>query len=142
MSLASGRPTGFTERTLRDARPTLVRSIEGTIAAESTTLSLANYPASLAVDFWGFRTVLLAVEFGTYDPGDDVTLEALFLDAQSGAEFPWLVLASDAGRTIAMAPGTLVEVPVWGRKAAFRVHAQTGDPEDLQVIAYPGQLHT
>jgi hypothetical protein len=146
MAIVTGRPTSFSSQNRGASRPAVVRSITGSLAGESTTRTVAQFPASLGFACGAFDSLLVGIELGS--GSGDVTLEPLVLDAD-GALWLQIYAGAASGLTLiaaparvvtpAIAPGRLVEVPVWGQKVLFRVDAVTGTLTDLQVIAYPGR---
>lgn len=146
MPITADRPQSFASANRGASRPSVVRSITGALAAESTTRTVAQFPVALGFGCGGLESLLVGIEIGS--GSGTVTLEPLILDAAgalwlqvyAGAA-PGITLVAAPARLVtpALSPGQLVEVPVWGQKVLFRVDATTGSPVDLQVIAFPGR---
>jgi hypothetical protein len=146
MAFVTGRPASFNLKNRGASTPTVVRSISGAIAAESTTRTVAQFAATLGCKCCGFDSLLIGIELGTGSGG--VTIEPLILDA-SGALWLQQFAGAAPGITLVSAPavvvtpsmtaGKLYEVPVWGQTVLFRVSAADSNLADLNVIAYPGR---
>ena len=149
MAIVAGRPTGIADSM---TSPAVLRSITGSVSAESTTRTVATLATTLACNgFRGLDTVLLGVEFGTAGANSTITIEPLILDAL-GAVWMQIMLGAQEGTTAigapaavvtpAMSAGQLYEVPVLGAKTVlFRVHAVGGDAiTNLAILGYPGRL--
>lgn len=137
------RPTSLSATQLAVARSAVT-------AADSTTLSDANIPLASAIDCSGFQTLWVGVEFvGGTNP--TATLEVLVRDgdAADGARWKMLLVGSADGvtaaaaasaRTAALDGTALQEVRVEGRSKVFlRVHAITGTPTSLSILAMGGK---
>jgi hypothetical protein len=148
MALTARTLTSFSS--LAKSKAAVARRIEGALAAESTTRTIAQFPVVQAFNASGFDTVLLSIEFGS--GSGTATIEPLLLDEDGGVWLQQLTGAPDGVTptaelepcvTPALAPGQLVEVPVWGRPAVlFRVEAVSGAPVDLHVLVFPGRPRT
>ncbi len=148
MAIVANRPTSFKVEDRNAFKPVVVRSITGSIAAESTTRTVAQFPvATHGFNFARFDSVLIGIEMGSGT--GTVTLEPLVLDADGGlwmqmfaGAAPGLTLIATPARVVtpALNVGTFVEVPVWGQKVLFRVDAVSASPTNLQVIALPAKL--
>lgn len=93
-------------------------------------------------------SILLGVEFQGGVASDGVTIEPLILDNEAliwrrikvGSMAGITPVAAPAAPQIAIIPGELVEVPVFGAVVFFKIVAITGTPTGAgQLIARPGR---
>ncbi len=114
--------------TIAPSVATLVRTLSGTpVAAESATLSDANFPPAAAINCAGWRTVAL---YGVFTAGTTPTwsLQPLLRGGVEGAGL-W-TYASPLGAV----PGLqVVVVEVMGRLMFPRLDAITSNPTDLAL---------
>lgn len=140
------RPTGLSASQLCTAR-----SATAAIAAESTTLTDANFPLAQALDCQGFQTIWVGVEI-TAGTNPTMAIEVLVRDddAADGARWKRLLVGSPDGVTAASAASaktpaldgtSLFEVRVEGRKVMLRVDAVTnsGSTTSWKILAMGGK---
>jgi hypothetical protein len=140
---------------LRRGVVALVRTKTAVIAAESTTLTDANFPVAQAVDCNGYETVFVGVEIdGGTNP--TVALEVLSRDeeAADGKRWKKLLVGAPSGvtaiaavasqKTIALDGTGLQEVRVEGAKILFRIDAVTNAAltTEARVLVMPGRTRT
>jgi len=128
-----------------------VREIAGVIAADSATLSDANFPPASALDCRGFDSIFVGVEI---DGGSSptCTIEPLFRDGDAADQARWtrLLVGSPPGVTAAaaaiqstgaLAALTMVEIFVFGRLVYLRRTAVTnsGSTTAMRILAIPGR---
>lgn len=145
---------------LRTGETTVLRSIAGVIAADSATLSDANYPAVAGVltggiDCSGFESVFIGVEV-TVPGTSTMTIEALFFDPDGavdqklsrlmlGAE-PGVTAGALASETTGALPGVesqYAEIRVFGHpQVFFRVTAvaNSGSTTAAKILGRPGRV--
>ncbi len=143
---------------LRTGELTVLRELAaGVIAAQSTTLTDANYPPAAAVDCSGLDTVLVGVEIdGGTNP--TATVEALFYDPEAADGHRWrrMMLGAPPGVTPAALANEntgalaftvnalqLVELRVFGHsKVYFRVSAvgASGSTTGGRILGMPGRV--
>lgn len=140
------RPAG-----LNPTQMSAARTISGVIAAESATLSLANFPLAQALDCYGYETIFVGVEI-TAGTNPTATIEVLAYDPDGVASQVWkkLLVGSPPGVTAASAASqktsaldgtSLCEVRVCGRKQIMlRVDAVTNatNTTAMTILAMPG----
>lgn len=111
----------------------IARSASAVIAAESATLSDANFPVAQALNCYGFDTVLVGVEI-TAGTAPTMTIEALVRDGEAADGSRWKRMTAGlafegtpaVGDTGALDGTAFVELPVFGSKAVmFRIKAVT-----------------
>lgn len=138
--------------TLSTSAFTLVRSISGVIAADSTTLTDANIPPASALDCRGYETIFVCVEI-TGGSSPTATLEVLIRDpdATDGSRWKRILVGSPDGvtpgaaasqKTSALDGTSLYEVRVFGHEKVFlRVDAVTnsGSTTAMKILAIPGK---
>ena len=123
---------------------TEVRSIAGAIAADSTTLTDANFPTSIGYDCAGFETVIVKVEVAA-GTNPTMAIEALFRDEDAADGLRWTRRVNSSGTALttgALAANSECELVVDGHSlVAFRVTAVTnsGSTTSSKVIARPGR---
>lgn len=123
---------------------TEVRSISGAIAADSTTLTDANFPTSIGYDCTGFETVIVKVEVAA-GTNPTMTIEALFRDADAADGLRWTRRVNSAGTPLttgALPANAECELTVDGHSlVCFRVTAVTnsGSTTSSKVIVRPGK---
>lgn len=105
-------------------------------------------PATAAFNAGTLDTLLVGVEFQSNIGSDGVTIEPLILDSEAliwrrmkvGAAPGITPIAAPAAPQIALIPGELVEVPVFGAVVFFKIVAITGAPTGAgQLVARPGR---
>lgn len=129
-----------------------LREATAIIAADSATLTDANFPVASAIDCTGFDTILVGVEI-TAGVSPSMTIEALFRDAEApdGARWKRALLGSRPGVTAgALANETtgaldglsFVELRVFGAKQVFlRISAvaNAAGTTAWKILGIPGQ---
>ena len=139
---------------LSNLAPCELRSIAGVIAADSATLTDANFPVASGVCCAGFDTILVGVEI-TAGTSPTATIEALFRDndAPDGSRWKRLLLGARDGITAVGTPAAedtgalaqnsdFVELRVYGAQLVFlRVKAvgSAGSTTNLKILAMPGR---
>lgn len=119
---------------LRAGAVGVARSASAAIAAESATLSLANYPIAQSLNCLGFDTILVGVEI-TGGASPTMTIEALVYDPNAastslvwkriltGLDIEGTAAAEDSG---ALDGTAFAELPVFGAKdVMLRIKAVT-----------------
>ena len=139
---------------LDGAKAALVRTIPGTIAADSATLTDASFPVAAAIDATGYDTVFFGVEI---DGGSSptATLELLFRDEDAPDGQRWKRFKFGALEGV-VAPGSaaanqttgalssgldMVELVTLGASKIFvRVTAvaNSGSTTAMRILAKPG----
>lgn len=132
----------------------LARTIAGAIAADSATLTDANFPTSGALNCYGFDTLFVGVEIdGGASPTG--TIEALFRDAEAADGSRWhrRLFGARDGITAVGAPASettgaiasnasMVELKVHGHPQVFlRVTAVTNSAGTtaMRILVAPGK---
>ena len=137
-----------------DGELAVLRAIPGVIAADSATLTDANFPVAAAISCDGLDTIFLGVEI-TAGTAPTATLELLFRDADApdGSRWKRLLLGATPGITAlaaVAAPTTAVlaqnsdlqEIRCFGAKVVYvRVTAVTNatSTTNLNILGMPGQ---
>lgn len=123
---------------------TLARSISGVIAADSATLTDANFPVASALDCTGFQSIFVGVEIAG-GAAPTATVEALIRDADAADGSRWKRIATTPSApavqtTGALPSGEFMELRVDGRLVFLRVSAVTnsGSTTNLNILAFPG----
>lgn len=140
------------QKVLFTGEVTELRSGAGAIAADSATLSDANFPPAEAIDCTGYDSILVGVDVdGGASP--TMTIEALVRDenAADGARWKRLLLGAAPGVTLAalanettgaLAPGNLAELRVFGAKQVFlraTAVANSGGTTGWRILGIPGK---
>lgn len=123
-----------------------VRTVTGApVAADSTTLADATFDPTPdpttggAIQCRGFATIWLGVELagGT---APTVTIEPLVRDEEAADQSRWKTVLSAGSvlRTSALTGASFEEVRVDGGRVYPRIHAVTGDPTTVRILARPG----
>jgi len=113
------------------------------IAAESSTLTDANFPVAQALDCAGFDTIWVGVEI-TAGTNPTMTIEVLVRDddAADGARWKKLLVGSPDGVTAAAAASqktsaldgtSFAECKVYGRKVMLRIAPEEGQQLRVEV---------
>lgn len=131
-----------TDRVFSKHDVAVIRSISGTIAADSATLTDANIVPAAGFNCRGYNSVLVGVEVdGGTNP--TITLEPLFYDggAADGARWRRLLIGGSPQQTPALGAGTFVELMVYGwprvylrRTAVTNATSTTA----MRILAIPG----
>lgn len=139
---------------LRTGETTVVRSASAIIAADSATLTDANFPVAQALDCTGFDTILVGVEI-TAGTNPSMTLEALFRDADAADGSRWgrMLLGAAPGVTAtALANETTAalasnvawcELRVFGHPSVMlriTAVANAASTTAWKILARPGQV--
>ena len=101
-----------------------LRSGTGVIAADSATLTDANFPLTAAINCWGMHSIFIGVEIAG-DSGPTMTVEPLFRSSQcpDGSRWHRLLLGSVPGvNTVAAA------------NVAARTTTAMADDESMQEL--------
>lgn len=136
--------------------PCVVREATAVIAAESATLSDANYPVAQALSCEGFDSIFVGVEI-TGGSSPTMTIEALFRDAEAvdGARWKRVLLGAKEGITPIATPvaedtgaldGTaFVELRVFGAKQVMlrvKAVANSGSTTAWKILAAAGRTRS
>lgn len=137
---------------LSTSQVTAARTISGVIAADSATLSDANYPVADALDCAGFDSIFVGVEI-TGGSSPTCTIEPLFRDGDAADQSRWtrLLMGSPPGVTLGAAAGQstgalsnlqMAEIFVFGRVVYLRRSAVTnsGSTTAMTILAIPGRV--
>jgi len=128
---------------------TTLRSATALIAAESATLSDANYPVAQAIDCTGFDTLLVGVEV-TAGTNPTMTIEALVRDGEASDGARWKRMTSGlafegtptVGDTGELDGTAFVELAVFGAKyVMLRIKAVTNAASTTawKILGTPGR---
>jgi hypothetical protein len=136
-------------------RTFVTRSVTGAIAAESSTLSDANYDPTTGLDCFGYDTIFVGVEI-TAGTNPTITIEPLFRDSSDAPDNTrWFRVK--CGVTEGVTPASIanlttgalatnsdfVELKVFGcRKVFLRASAVTNATSTTawKVLVMPGKL--
>lgn len=131
----------------------VARDISGVIAADSATLTDANFPAASAFACSGLDTIIVAVEI-TAGTNPTATIEALFRDSEApdGQRWVRILLGAAPGVTAtalaapttgALLNGQAAELRVFGHPKVFlRVSAVTNatSTTNMKILVKPGAV--
>lgn len=146
------RPIGFSgEEPDQISKVRIVATQSGAIAADSATLTDANYPLGAdattggTVSCRGLRTIWVSAaraDGTALAGGTSVEVEVLVRDSEATDGRRWKRLLDAAGSPITFVlDGTgFLEVPVYGRLVFLRVTDVTGSiTQAVHLLAFPGE---
>lgn len=122
---------------------TEARSVSGVIAADSATLTDANFPTTLGLDCSGYETVIVAATIAA-GTNPTITVEALVRDPDAADGQRW-VRRTSAGSGLtsgALLTGHCAELSVDASSLVlFRISAVTnsGSTTSCKVLVTPGK---
>lgn len=139
---------------IRTGETTELRAIAGAIAADSATLSDANFPIANAINCEGYESIFVGLEIAV--PGTaTMTIEALFGDPDAATDLKWsrTLLGAEPGVTVGALAGEttgallsgsqFAELRVFGHRYVFlRVTAVTnaGGTTSSKILGRPGRV--
>lgn len=134
---------------LRSGDVGVARSAAAVIAAESATLTDANFPVAQALNCTGFDTILVGVEI-TGGTNPTMTIEALVRDGEAADGARWKRMTAGltfegtpaVGDTGALDGTAFVELAVFGARAVMlRIKAVTNATSTTawKILVLPGR---